>query len=401
VFLPAALLTPAMSLSGLGARGMSDDEYATWYAAALSPADLAALLPPADAALAPYYLLMHGWTAVAGDTETMLRLPSAMLMGVAAGVVALIGRRLFDAGAGVTAGMMVAGLPSVSRYGQQARPAALALAATVLALLLLLRALDEPTRRRWMLAGCGLVAAGWMHIPGGTAAETQLFGSRPVAAVVVTAALVAAALLWWRHRRPVTLLLAWAVLDLLLSPEPLLGVPAWLLLAGALGHVLARFAPALSLTAMVVVAAVFFVSGPGHQAARRGPVSGAPDFRSAAAVIAAHQRPGDGIAYAGTGRQGRRALGYEARRPGLPRDVLVAHFAQRNGEFEAEECTDPAPCVAGTARIWLVSATGPHQDPLTGMPAATRAYLRATFAHTEFQTFANVRVLVLNRRTSP
>jgi len=372
VFLPSALLTLAMSLAGLGARGLSDDEYATWQAATLS----------LDAVVAPYYLLMHGWIAMAGESETTLRVPSAALMGISAGLVSLIGRRLFDAGAGLTAGLMVAGLPSVSRLGQEARPQALALATTVLAVLLLLRAREQPTWWRWLLAGCCLLAA--LPLGGLTPEPPQLFGSRPVAAVVVTAALLAAALLWTRHRLAVTLLLAWALVPTAVGHPT--ATPAWVLLAGALGHFLVRFSRgtgsvALSLTAMLVVAAVFFVSGPGQQAARRSPAGEAPDFRSVAAVLTSYTRPDDGLADAGTGRDGGRALDYELRRAGLSRDALVARART-------------------TDRVWLVSATGPHQDPLTGLPAATRAHLRASFARSEFQSFAYVRIFVLNR-TAP
>ena len=371
VFVPSALLTLAMSLAGLGARGLSDDEYATWQAATLS----------LDAVVAPYYLLMHGWIAMAGESETTLRVPSAVLMGISAGLVSLIGRRLFDAGAGLTAGLLVAGLPAVARLGQEARPQALALATTVLAVLLLLRAREQPTRWRWLLAGCCLLAA---LLLGAVTPEPQLFGSRPVAAVVVAAALPAATLLWSRHRWAVTLLLAWALVPMAAGHPS--AIPAWVLLAGALGHALVRFSRgtgsvALSLTAMLVVAAVFFVSGPGQQAARHSPAGEAPDFRSVAAVLTSYTRPDDGLAYAGTGRDGGRALDYELRRAGLSRDVLMARAST-------------------TDRVWLVSATGPHQDPLTGLPADTRAHLRASFARSEFQSFAYVRIFVLNR-TAP
>lgn len=475
LFLPPAVLTLAMSLSGIGARSMWNDEYAAWYASTLSFADLMKLLENVDAVVAPYYLFMHGWIAVLGDAEAVLRVPSAVMMGCAAGLIAMVGSRLFDAGVGLVAGLIFAGLPAVSRYGQEARPYAFAIAFTVLGTLLLLRGLDRPTWRRWLLYGCCVLAAALLHIvtltvlpahallvrrtlrdradfrvlrwaAGATVALTgtlplaakgsgqssaitwiradgaavaqmpgKLFGSWQVAAVVAAAALLAAMLLWSRHRGPVLLLLTWAVfppvfcyvtfphLHLFLHRYLLFTVPAWVLLAGALGHFLVQLtyehrSIALSLTAMLIVAVVFFISGPGQQAARRSPVSGEPDFRGAAAAVLIGMRPGEGIAYAGTGRNGRRAFGYEARRSTLPRDVLVARTSQQNGEFGAQECSVPSVCAGASGRIWLVSATVAGQDPLSGMSGITQGYLRTAFTITEFQDFEHVRVFTLDRK---
>lgn len=271
--LPAVALTLAVGVIGIGDRSLWMDEYATWYASTLSAADLLRLLNHIDAVLAPYYLFMHGWIELFGDSSTSLRVPSLLAMAVAAALITLIGRRMFDAGVGVTAGMLFAALPAVSRYGQEARPYAFAIAAAVLATLLLLRALDDPTWRRWGLYALCVTAVGLIHLVAMTVilahivvmwramrgrtdfrllrwfaalggaitavlplaakgsqesgainwikadgkAVRQLpqvvFGSPTVAALVIGVALLAAALLWFTaNRSTVTLLVGWAVL---------------------------------------------------------------------------------------------------------------------------------------------------------------------------------------------
>ena len=271
VALPAMVATLAISMFGIGTRSLWNDEYATWYASTLSWTDLFRLLSHVDAVLTPYYLAMHGWIAVFGDSPASLRVPSAVAMAAAAGVIALIGRRLFDPGVGFTAGLLFAALPAVSRYGEEARPYAFAILAAAGATLLLLRAVDAPSWRRWMFYGGCLVVAGLLHIvtltillphavhvwrafrthddfrmfrwigsvllavtvalplaakgsqqssaiswikADGNAVKylpVQLFGSAQVAIAVIVIGSAAAWLLWSAHRNAAWLLLAWAV----------------------------------------------------------------------------------------------------------------------------------------------------------------------------------------------
>jgi mannosyltransferase len=474
--LPPALLALTLSVAGIGSRSMWNDEYATWYAATLSWSDLMKLLANVDAVVAPYYVVLHFWIDAFGDSETSLRLPSALAMAGTAALVAVLGRRLFDTGSGLTAGLIVAALPAATRYGQEARPYAFAIGFATLATLLLLRAMERPAWRRWIWYGAGLVLAGLVHIvtltvllahavhlwrsfrvsgdlrllrwcAGAFIAVTaalplaakgseqssviawikvdasavgnlpeRIFGSWHVALVVCAAAVLATGLLWSRQRGPVVLLVSWAlfppvfcwatfpVLHLFLHRYLLFTVPAWALLAGALGFSLIRFtrrasAPLpLSLSGLLVVAAVLVVSGPGQQAARHSPVFGEPDFRGAATALVAAARPGDGIVYAGTTRNGRRAFDYEARRAGLFRDVLVERTSQENGTFGAQECTDPGPCVGDTGRIWLMSTTGANLDPMDGLPGPTQGFLLTAYTLREYRTFEQLRLFVLDRK---
>ena len=474
--LPPALLALALSVTGIGRRSMWNDEYATWYASTLSFRDLAKLLGNVDAVVAPYYVVLHFWIDAFGDSEASLRLPSALATAATAALVAVLGRRLFDTGVGLAGGLIVAGLPAVTRYGQEARPYAFAIGFATLATLLLLRAMERPTWRRWIWYGAGLILAGLVHIvtltvllahavfmwrafrvsgdlrllrwiAGAFLAVTaalplaakgseqssviswikadgsavaglpeRIFGSWQVALVVCAAALLATALLWSRHRGPVVLLLAWGlfppvfcyvtfpVLHLFLHRYLLFTVPAWALLAAALGFSLTRFTRRaalrvpLSLCGLLVVAGSLAVSGPGQRAARLSPVFGEPDYRRAAAVLMEVAHSGDGIVFAGTTRNGRRALEYEVRRAVLLRDVLVERTSEQNGTFGVQECLDPGPCVGDTRRIWLVSTTTTNLHPMDGMPSPAQAFLLTAYTLTEYRVFDQIRIFVLDRK---
>ncbi|SCD59947.1 hypothetical protein GA0115252_110843, partial [Streptomyces sp. DfronAA-171] len=72
------LLALVMLLPGLGDRQLWRDEHATWWAASLSLHDLSVLTKSIDIVFIPYYLGMHLWIAVFGDSETALRIPGAL-----------------------------------------------------------------------------------------------------------------------------------------------------------------------------------------------------------------------------------------------------------------------------------------------------------------------------------
>ncbi|MFC8099359.1 glycosyltransferase family 39 protein [Streptomyces sp. NPDC057363] len=128
------------------------DEHATWWAASLAFRDLYELTLHVDLVLAPYYVFTHLWMSVFGDSLTALRLASALAMAVAGGLVGLLGRRVSGSTwGGLVAGALFALVPTVARYGQEARPYAFAMTAALLSFLALLRALERPAPRRWVL----------------------------------------------------------------------------------------------------------------------------------------------------------------------------------------------------------------------------------------------------------
>ncbi|WP_346539693.1 glycosyltransferase family 39 protein [Micromonospora sp. DPT] len=183
VWLPPLLATLIVGLHGIGHAQPWRDELATWSAATRPLGDLLRLTGTVDAATGPYYLFMHGWVRLFGDSATALRLPSALAMAGAAGLTAVLGRWLLGTRAGLLAGLLFAVLPGTSRYAQEARPYALASLFAVLATLLLVAALRRPAWTRWAGYAAAVAALGLTHL----LALTLLAAH---AAVVLVA--------WWR-----------------------------------------------------------------------------------------------------------------------------------------------------------------------------------------------------------
>ncbi|MEU5343328.1 glycosyltransferase family 39 protein [Streptomyces sp. NPDC020766] len=165
VFLLPASATLLSCLWGIGRRSAWRDEHATWWAASLSFEDLHELTRNVDLAIAPYYVFMHLWVSLFGDSLTALRMPSVLAMAVAGGLVGLLGRRAVGSTqGGLVAGLLFALVPTVARHGQEARPYAFAMTAALLGFLTLLRALERPVPRRWALYALTVPFMGWSHL---------------------------------------------------------------------------------------------------------------------------------------------------------------------------------------------------------------------------------------------
>jgi mannosyltransferase len=160
--LPAALAI-AICRRDVGKREMWNDEYATWHGATLPLSDLEKLLRHTDLVHATYYLFMHVWIEFVGDSPFLLRLPSLVAMGLAAAGVALVGRRLVSTPVGLVAGTIFAVIPSISRYGQEARSYAIVTMGATFATIMLLRALEKDTRLRLVLYGLSVALVGFVH----------------------------------------------------------------------------------------------------------------------------------------------------------------------------------------------------------------------------------------------
>ncbi|MFF4269318.1 glycosyltransferase family 39 protein [Streptomyces sp. NPDC001536] len=164
--LPPAVLSLALGLWGVRrGGGMWRDEAVSYDMAHRSLPDLWATLGQADAVHGLYYLVLHGLFGVFGGADPLLvlRLPSVLATAVASGTLALLGRRLAGARAGLLAGIVFALLPPVQRYAQEGRSYAVVCMLVVWASYLLVRAVETRSRRLWAGYGAVTLAACLTH----------------------------------------------------------------------------------------------------------------------------------------------------------------------------------------------------------------------------------------------
>lgn len=98
-----------------------------------------------------YYVLLWGWSKLAGTSEIALRLPSVFAAGVAALLCYRLAKRLFgESDVARLAACIFVLLPPVAFAAADARPYAMALAALLGSTLALVRWLDSGKRRDWL-----------------------------------------------------------------------------------------------------------------------------------------------------------------------------------------------------------------------------------------------------------
>jgi mannosyltransferase len=161
------------------------DELASWAFASRPTSELVTIVRHTNASELAYYLLLHYWIAAFGDSVFTMRLLSVLAMTGAAACVTLIGRKLAGPKAGLLTGLVFALVPSVSRFAQETRFYALQVLLAMLATLLLLRALDRPTVRRWAAYGVCVAVLGAFDL---------------VALCLLAGHAVVVLLRWWRDR---------------------------------------------------------------------------------------------------------------------------------------------------------------------------------------------------------
>ncbi len=157
-----ALVTLLVGLYKITGPSFTRDESATLAAVHRSFPQLVSMLGHVDVVHGAYYALIWVVVRIGGRGELALRLPSAIAMAAAAGMVTLLGRRLVSCRAGLAAGLTFAFLPQVSWFAENAREGAVLTALACAASYCLLRALQQDAARgRWLAAyGVTLVALG-------------------------------------------------------------------------------------------------------------------------------------------------------------------------------------------------------------------------------------------------
>lgn len=242
-----ALTTLAVTSWRISGPSFWRDEAATLSAAHRPFPALIRLLGHMDAVHGAYYMAMWLVVRVAGSSELVLRLPSALAMAAAAGLTTALGRRLVSPRAGLLAGLAFAGVPAVSWFAQDARPFAAETAAAAAASYLFVQLADGAARRQqaaWYAASLVLLGLanvfGLLLIPAhavalrlrwrddGTRAVTRAW---LIAAAAAGAAFLPLAWLDWTQRDQLGWLHRPGLSDLL-TAERLLGTPGTCL-AGA------------------------------------------------------------------------------------------------------------------------------------------------------------------------
>jgi len=150
----AIVRTPELTIGALGVAvaaafawvpSLWYDEAATVTSAQRTWGQLWAELHTVDAVHGLYYALVHAWFWLVGYTPFTLRFPSALAVGVAAGLLVALGRRLGGRRLGITAGLVFIALPRVQWAGTEGRPYA---TITTLAVCLTLVGLTAVRRTR-------------------------------------------------------------------------------------------------------------------------------------------------------------------------------------------------------------------------------------------------------------
>ncbi len=205
-----------LTLAGLGLRvvhltrfELFVDEAATWWFARLTAAGRLAEQMSLEPTPPLYYGLVGVLMRLFGESDLVMRLPSAVFGAAAIPAVFALGRELFSARVGWLAALLVAVHPLHVFYSREARVYTLLMLLTALLWLALWRALSRDTTRAWGLFAAVLAAACYSHF----------FG------LFLGLATVPAILLWGRGRARRRGLAAAAAAGLAFAPYLLLTLP--------------------------------------------------------------------------------------------------------------------------------------------------------------------------------
>ena len=186
------------------------DEAATWWFAKLIAAGGLSEQMRLEPTPPLYYSLIGGLMKLFGESDLVMRLPSAVFGAAAIPIVFALGRTLFGRRAGWIAAGLLAVHPLHVFYSREARVYPLLLCLTMLTLLALWRALERDAWSAWARFGAALLAVCYSHFYG----------------LFLAAAAGLAILLWGRDARARRRgLAAAAVVGLAFAPYLLLTLP--------------------------------------------------------------------------------------------------------------------------------------------------------------------------------
>lgn len=165
------LVATVICAAGSWIPSLWGDEAATLLSARRPVSTLLPMLFHVDAVHGLYYLGMHGWIRLAGESPFALRLPSAVAIGFAVAAVTLLAGRRGGPTAAIVAGLVACVLPRMTYAGEEARSFAFTAAAAAWLTLLLV----------WLIDGGGRAApasvrrACWAVYAVGMALTSYLF----------------------------------------------------------------------------------------------------------------------------------------------------------------------------------------------------------------------------------
>ncbi|BEL08749.1 hypothetical protein Q0Z83_069400 [Actinoplanes sichuanensis] len=406
------------------------DELATWGVVRLDWEQLWRLGGSVDAVVTPYYAALKVFAGFAGTGTLALRLPSLIAVVLTAVVVSEIGRRAAGDTVGLLAGLLWAVLPVVSRYGQEARPYAIAVFFASLALLALIRLLDRPGAGRAAVYAAAVVTTGYFHplsallmVAGHGLAGVRAWrlwlpaavaGGLPAAALLLYATGQTAQISWINPVTVQTLrllpaqLFVSAITGGVVLALAIVGLrrdrigwalaaagfvpPVLLLAAGTVAEIWVPRYVLVALPALVVLAArgagsrtgaviglVALLGWPTHVDIRE-PAGHGEDSARIAQIVQQRYRAGDVAVFP----DGPSSIGWAPRdmwarylRDPRPVDVLAVTGQRVDGRFLATECPQ-ATCLGTPPRIWIIRVDSPA-DPLADMSDAKRALIGGSY----------------------
>jgi mannosyltransferase len=151
--------------AGVGTPSYWGDEAASVMSAERTLPGLLALAGHVDAVHTTYYLFLHGWIRVFGDSELATRTPSAIAIGFLVAAVVVLGERLGGIRLGAAAAVVAILLPRDTYMAEDARSYAFASAAAAWIMVLALHLLRGRHRRMaWLVLGAVIGVTSWMFL---------------------------------------------------------------------------------------------------------------------------------------------------------------------------------------------------------------------------------------------
>ncbi|WP_158866133.1 glycosyltransferase family 39 protein [Leifsonia sp. AG29] len=166
------LIATVVCAAGSWIPSLWGDEATSLLSAKRPIGTLLPMLTHVDAVHGLYYLLLHGWIRLAGESPFALRFPSAVAIGLAVAAVTLIAGRRGGPQAAVVAGIVATVLPRLTYAGEEARSYAGSAALAAWLTLLILWLIDgggrnaDPRARRaaWILYSIGTAVSAYLFL---------------------------------------------------------------------------------------------------------------------------------------------------------------------------------------------------------------------------------------------